>query len=138
MNENLGRQFVPYGEGSRPGAGAKPFLEKHSMYFSSEGDRKDDERMEEAGSNRPDKPEVREISSIDPLFTDSKFIDKDAINKYLDSPGTESEGSSPDMPEVYSHGGVNWINDGRHRILASRMRGDKSIKVKYWNGEDEY
>jgi hypothetical protein len=138
MNENLGAQFIPYGQGYKAGKGAKSFLEKHQVYFLSEGDRADDARMEEAGQNRPEQPEIKEFSSIEPLFTDSKFIDEDAIKKYSSTPGAQSEGSSADLPEVYSHGGVNWINDGRHRILASRMRGDKSIKVKFWNGETEW
>jgi hypothetical protein len=138
MHENLGSQFTPYGEGLKEGRGAKSFLERHKMYFSSEGSRKDDQRMEEAGQNRPEQPEIREFSLIDPLFTDSKFIDKNAIDKYMGTPNAQSEGSSADLPEVYSHGGVNWINDGRHRILASRMRGDKTIKVKFWNGETEW
>lgn len=70
------------------------------------------------------------------LHTTQGSLDKSGIRHFIDHPNNPEhwkEGEGYDAPQVYSHQGKTWIYEGHHRIMASRLRGEHSIKVHHWD-----
>jgi hypothetical protein len=82
------------------------------------------------------------ISPDETLHTAQQHLHAPTLKKYLagDVPETDPEYDYEDNPEpvpylpetVVSESGRRWIDEGHHRIVASRLRGDVSTDV--WGG----
>lgn len=99
-----------------------------------------EDRVESAGWSMPSHPEHWDLPTTQPVHTSQERFGAQGIRKYMKNPESTSETSegrdhTEDLPEVYSHGGKIWIYEGHHRILASRLRGDSSIPVHYWQAD---
>jgi hypothetical protein len=77
------------------------------------------------------------ISSIDlpsstPLYTMQNSVDTAGVRHYYDHPDEKLPDPGHARPIVWQDsGGKHWIKEGNHRIVASRLRGDKSIAVDF-------
>jgi hypothetical protein len=77
-----------------------------------------------------------DMPATEKLHTTQGSLEKSGIRHYIDHPNNPEnwkEGEGYDAPEVYSHKGKTWIHEGHHRIIASRLRGEHSIKVHHWD-----
>lgn len=74
----------------------------------------------------------------EPLFTYQEHFGTQGIRHYIDRPNDYGEGI--DKPQIYpDEDGDLWINDGHHRIIASRLRGEPYIDVyKHDSYEDGF
>jgi hypothetical protein len=73
----------------------------------------------------------------EPLFTEQEHFGTQGIRHYIDNPTVRTPSAGNDKPEVYpDRDGDLWINEGHHRIIASRLRGEPYINVfkheSYW------
>jgi hypothetical protein len=78
------------------------------------------------------------LSSKVELHTSQEAADRAGIRSYVDKPNDPDEWYDDigyDAPEVYHYHGKEWIHDGHHRIIASRLRGESSIRVHYWQAD---
>ena len=84
----------------------------------------------------PDNVEYKTVHlhPSEPLIATQRWIDRDhpAIKSY-DSKKAERE----PLPQIISMGGLNYINDGHHRIIGARLAG-KKIKSELIYDPGEY
>lgn len=74
------------------------------------------------------------IPASQTLHTTQKHLDARAVKSYMQGNepefDTEYEDNVPYDPELLvSERGTHWIDEGHHRLVASRLRGDPSRRV---------
>ena len=72
------------------------------------------------------------IRHDEPLNTMQNYLHGPTVRKYMNNPPGENPHfpGEPYLPEVYkTTRGSRWIEEGHHRIVASRLRGDDSTDV---------
>lgn len=67
------------------------------------------------------------------LVAQQDFLEKPALEKYIRSGGRQAAFGTgyPGLPRVTEVDGVQFIDDGHHRIAAALLSGQKSMKVDY-------
>jgi hypothetical protein len=73
-----------------------------------------------------------QLSSHEPLYTKQTQLYKPAIRQYVDRPNNPEEFKDDygyDVPQLYRFKDRLWVDEGHHRILASRLRGEASTTV---------
>jgi hypothetical protein len=86
------------------------------------------------GSNREHGLEKEgSVSSRETLNTAQDYLDGPTVQQYLSEGAPEMDRHYPErryIPEVYeTTRGSKWIDEGHHRIVASRLRGDPHTDV---------
>ena len=67
-----------------------------------------------------------------PLKSTQTTFDTAGVRHYYDSPNERLPETKNSTPMIWRDtAGNHWVHDGHHRIIASRLRGDASIHVKY-------
>jgi hypothetical protein len=73
------------------------------------------------------------VSSRETLNTAQDYLDGPTVQQYMSKGAPEIDPHYPDrkyLPEVYETvRGSKWIDEGHHRIVASRLRGDSHTDV---------
>ena len=79
--------------------------------------------------------EMHDLPAHQAVHTTQDTVDRAGIRSYIDKPNNPEHWTEEgyDAPEVYHHQGKMWIYEGHHRIIASRLRGEPSIKVHFWD-----
>lgn len=102
-------------------------------------------RTVKAEDSKPETPSVVDLPATLKLNTTQSHYGTLGIRRYIDQPDAPHTSSghrlsknnrSTDIPQVYSEGGELWIHEGHHRIIASRLSGEPSIQVQYWDGDN--
>lgn len=80
----------------------------------------------------------------EPLYTTQEHFGTRGVRHYVDNPESLTTSASADKPHIFSDDdGAFWINEGHHRIIASRLRGEPYIDVmrhEHWedNGDPDW
>jgi hypothetical protein len=139
-NPNVGQQFkrqfgepnwMPTNKTAIRGVNIVSHPEQHGS--GEEMDRQID-ADETMNHSRPE--DMWDMPASQELHTSQTHVDRAGVRSYIDRPNDPEhwdENNGYDAPSVYEHQGKLWIHEGHHRIIASRLRGDSSIKVHYWN-----
>jgi hypothetical protein len=96
-----------------------------------------DESMEHDMAHEGTRYNEYRLHRDEPLFTEQSHFGTMGIRHYVDNPTVNTAWAGSDKPEVYpDRDGALWINEGHHRIIASRLRGEPYIDVlkheSYW------
>ena len=76
--------------------------------------------------------EMSHLSAHQSLFTTQSSLSIPTLEHFLRNPNDPSrwiEAEGYDAPHIYTFNGDTWINEGHHRIAASRLRGESSMPV---------
>jgi len=70
------------------------------------------------------------LQNHEPLFSQQTHFQTQGVRHFMDTPYDLKNFKEGDTPVVYpDNDGALWINDGHHRIIASRLKGDPYIDV---------
>lgn len=126
-----------------PMTGRVPRMHNITWHDEEEDPDYHEQREEDSWDYMPAHPEVVDLPASHPLHTTQTHYGTRGIRRYVDDPNASHIGGighvqvideeEEELPKVYHHEGADWIADGHHRIMASRLRGEPSIKVHYWD-----
>lgn len=123
---------------------AKPAIRNVNVVFhgrdTEEGSQEEQwDRTDAADAARPTSQYPEDMVDIpfhQVLHTSQSSVDSPGLRAYVDRPNNPEEWKDDvgfDAPEVVEHKGRLWIHDGHHRIIASRLRGERSFKAHFWS-----
>lgn len=142
----MGRNNADMYEGSKRQFGPRNFIDLRKPVFQkinvsshpeTFGEDEDLERQEAADNTREHQypHEMYDLPHHQTVHTTQDTVDRAGIRSYIDKPNNpEHYGEDGyDAPEVFHHKGNFWVYEGHHRIIASRLRGEPSTKVHFWD-----
>jgi hypothetical protein len=144
-NEPEARRGYNQHENLLPMTGRVPRMHNITWHDEAEDPEYHLQRTEDSFDSMPAHPEIKTLLASHPLHTTQSHYGTKGIRRYVNNPNASHLGGmghvqttdpeDEELPQIYRHGGLDWINEGHHRILASRLRGESSIQVYYWNAE---
>lgn len=134
--DNIGRQFGPRNWISTE----KPVFKDINVISHPEqvGTDEDWDRLEDAQESQQlfHPHEMTDLPAHVEVHTTQGLVDRAGIRSYIDQPNDHTRWDDEigyDAPQVYHHKGKLWVYEGHHRIIASRLRGESSLKVQMWD-----
>lgn len=134
--DNVGRQFGPK---SWMPTDKSVFKNINVIAHPEQKDTDEDWSRHDAALNtrfHVEPHEMKDLASDVPVHTTQTSVDRAGIRSYVDQPNDHTrwdDDNGYDAPEVYHHEGKLWVYEGHHRIIASRLRGEPSIKAQIWD-----
>jgi hypothetical protein len=111
----------------------KPVFSRIGMHVNMDPETEDEHEWELEQNTRPGK--LVDLPSHVTLHTFQRHIDRAGIRGYINNPYKPDESDTSGSrtfihdPIVYKLDGAHWIYEGHHRIAASRLKGEPSLKV---------
>lgn len=65
------------------------------------------------------------------LHTGQRSIWPSRVQEYVTHPGKASDTGRYSPIEIYHHNGQVWAGEGHHRLVAAKIRGNKTIRVTF-------
>lgn len=136
--DNLGRQFGPKSwiPTDKPVFKNINVISHPELIDSDEDWNRHEDAQETLSYAHPH--EMVDLPAHVEVHTTQLSVDRAGIRSYVDRPNDHTRWDDEigfDAPQVYQHSGKLWVYEGHHRIIASRLRGEPSIKVQMWNAE---